>query len=126
MKIYIVTDGEYSDYRIKAVFTVKKNAERYASIHRYDFVEEWEADEVKVEGNVDVCVVYTFSIYREKFSLMECKYTNERISKVRKLPSGGAYVYVTLDEGDKDKAKKVAEDLYAQWKYEQVEKGGAE
>lgn len=33
MKIYVVTDGVYSDYHIEAVFLSKKEAELYAAVH---------------------------------------------------------------------------------------------
>ena len=44
MKIYVVTEGEYSDYCIYGVFTKEKKAERYAYLIGGS-VEEYEADE---------------------------------------------------------------------------------
>ena len=44
MKIYVVTEGEYSDYRICGVFTKEKKAERYAYLIGGN-VEEYEADD---------------------------------------------------------------------------------
>ena len=42
MKIYIVTDGTYSDYRIKEVFSVKKEAEKYQKIFNCENIETFE------------------------------------------------------------------------------------
>ena len=49
-KVYIVTSGEYSDYRIEAIFSEKETAERlvqkYNDLDRWDEwrVEEWALD----------------------------------------------------------------------------------
>lgn len=43
MIIYVVTDGEYSDYRIKAVFTEKERAEKYIKLYG-GVIEEYEAN----------------------------------------------------------------------------------
>lgn len=52
MKIYIVTSGEYSDYRIDAVFTDKSQTELYVATHYedcdYKEIEEWDSDEIKL------------------------------------------------------------------------------
>lgn len=49
--IYIVTEGSYSDYTIKAVFDDKELADKYASVYHDADVEEYdinsEADKVK-------------------------------------------------------------------------------
>ena len=51
-KVYIVTEGEYSDYRIEACFSTKKkaqeyvkNAEKIRSSYYYPYIEEWDLDE---------------------------------------------------------------------------------
>ena len=38
--VYIVTDGDYSDYRICGVFTDKKLADSFCEYHNFDQVEE--------------------------------------------------------------------------------------
>lgn len=41
-KVYVVTDGWYSDYSIKAIFSDKEVAEKYKQVHGYDNdIEEW-------------------------------------------------------------------------------------
>lgn len=66
MKIYVVTNGEYSEYHICAVFTDKKKAELYCSIREekefldnfcYMFsdeymIEEYDTDDSNIEGTV--------------------------------------------------------------------------
>jgi hypothetical protein len=42
-KIYIITEGEYSDYRICAVYSKKEQAEEFAKVER-GTVEEYELD----------------------------------------------------------------------------------
>ena len=42
--IYIVTEGCYSDYGIRAVFSEKGLAERYCTVHQNAEIEEYEMD----------------------------------------------------------------------------------
>lgn len=50
-KVYIVTEGEYSDYRIEACFSTKKKAQEYiknakqVNTRYYPDIEEWDLDE---------------------------------------------------------------------------------
>ena len=47
-KVYIVTDGSYSDYHIEAVFSSKDEAEEYKKWHRLlNYIEEYDVDSVK-------------------------------------------------------------------------------
>jgi len=51
MIVYIVTDGYYSDYSIRGVFTTKENAEKFIQAHAFDgpLIEEYEADNLNEE-----------------------------------------------------------------------------
>lgn len=51
-KVYIVTEGCYSDYQIIAAFSDKDKADRYAGIHDDAEVEEWALDEPESEWPV--------------------------------------------------------------------------
>jgi hypothetical protein len=124
MKVYIVTDGIYSDYHIEAVFTDKEKAEAFAAIHTYNNVEEWDADELLPEGKTDVYVFYRFQMCGGNPYLMDRYYTRRRFSKVVKTPFNGIEIHVTIEKKNTKKAEKIAQDMYAQWKYEQMEKGG--
>lgn len=64
MKVYVVTNGSYSAYHIEAVFTDKETAELYCITNKHDFygepeVEEWEADNIKLEGKVYRAVTFS-------------------------------------------------------------------
>jgi hypothetical protein len=47
--IYVITDGEYSDYHICAIFSEKEAAEEYQRDIGADQTEEWELDEIDVK-----------------------------------------------------------------------------
>ena len=126
MKIYIVADGDYSDYHIEAVFTEKKSAERYAAMHRHSYVSEWESDETKIEGDIDVCIIHKFGVHNGFIDLDAHYYSNKKVSGVQTNFWGDTYIYVSLDKFDEYKAEKIATDMYAQWKYEQSLKGGVQ
>ena len=48
MTVYIVTEGDYSDYHIEEVFSEREQAEKYVALHnkRYDkyLIAEYEVD----------------------------------------------------------------------------------
>ena len=59
MKVYVVTSGSYSDYRIEAIFENKEDAEALANVlSDGNGVDEWEANKQKV--------VPLWSIWMEK------------------------------------------------------------
>lgn len=55
MKVYVVTAGSYSDYRIKGIFTTKKLAIGYMKLFKeglytdFNEVEDWDLDLLKTE-----------------------------------------------------------------------------
>lgn len=55
--IYVVTDGEYSDYHICGVFSTKVKAEKYCADTREGGVEEWllDAEAGKVKRTMFMC-----------------------------------------------------------------------
>lgn len=66
-KIYVVTDGEYSDYHIEACFSTKKKAQEYIKNSKkvngkyYDpDIEEWELDSNSDIVNV-IYLTFTFT-----------------------------------------------------------------
>lgn len=50
MKVYVVTEGEYSSYHIEAIFTDEDKAWKCAMLQPYRQVEEYEVDSVDVSG----------------------------------------------------------------------------
>ena len=49
-KIYVVTAGEYSDYGICAVFSMREQAEKYCACGHGEYVEEYELDAWSADG----------------------------------------------------------------------------
>jgi len=45
MKVYIITEGEYSDYHIERVFLDRAKAEAYTNFHPFAYIEEYETDD---------------------------------------------------------------------------------
>ena len=132
MTIYIVTQGEYSDYGIKAVFTNKEQAMLYAALHNDDYyepcmIEEYDADSVKIETDKEL-----FEKWEARIDLYhELQCFDKEPGFFFKTPSdvkrsaykGGSYyvtVYLPLNSS-KEKALKVIFDTFAKWKYEQME-----
>lgn len=75
MKVYVVTSGEYSDYRINAVFTDRRKAARFAAaenlLHKYCLrrIEEFETydNNIDIESNGRRQVNYLYS-YEEFYT----------------------------------------------------------
>lgn len=61
MKVYIVTHGSYSDYRIDKVFLNKKKAERYVETARKGYdeprIEEYETHDDKDSDDEMKCII---------------------------------------------------------------------
>ena len=57
MKVYVVTSGSYSDYRIEEIFSKKKDAEALASIlSDSNGIDEWEVNKQRVMPLWTVCL----------------------------------------------------------------------
>ena len=122
MKVYIVTDGDYSDYHIEAVFTDEKTAYKYAALHNCSRIEQYDTDNVAIDGDFMPYMVYVFRLSPILgFYLWESHWDKKQLTEVRESAFDGTQIYVSLDEPNQKKAEKIAEDMYAKWKYE---KGG--
>ena len=114
-KIYIVTSGNYSDYRIDAVFTTKEKAEEYVQNNGSDYrIEVYNLDEPIVkenklwliqfnleDGRIEDAIV---SSRKKEYYCDTCKY--EPYSFVKHL---NFYVEAEF----MDKAKKIASERFA-------------
>lgn len=132
MTIYIVTQGEYSDYGIQAVFTTMEQAMQYAAWHNDDYyepciIEEYEADAVKFDSKKDIYEkwvgIFSFDSHLESLNLREGFFFDSP-SEVSFAPFNGSRYYVTIFVPlgtSEDKAKKIICDTFAKWKYEQLE-----
>ena len=113
MKVYMVTDGMYSDYRVVEIFSNLKEAEKYRAIHNYDDVEEMDV--------FDSCKQKLGETERWAFSenlglrLEEVKYENRY--DIRYFDYyGGRFqilVFIPANNYTMDEAYKIAKDYYA-------------
>lgn len=92
-KVYIVTEGDYSDYRIEACFSTKKKAQEYienakqVNHNYYPEIEEWDLD-----SNSDIVdVINVYFTFTSPFSKREHE---EQISiDIDKLVRSQVYKY---------------------------------
>jgi hypothetical protein len=135
MIIYIVTQGEYSDYGIKAVFTDKTQAMYYCALHNDDyyapcFLEEWKSDvdEIVTSKELGEKWYCDFS-FDGKFESAKKSDSYEFLSDARPevirhswgFRTGYYRVTVYVPVGTTaDKVKKIACDRLAQYRAEQM------
>lgn len=114
MTIYVATSGEYSEYHIVGVFTDKNQAELFCATHEY-YLEEYEADQVKIETNKKPKRIWCFV---SNFS----RFWTDDIITFSDIEDFSDYVKrVSLDTSiDEEKAKKIICDKYAKWKAENL------
>lgn len=114
-KIYIVTSGEYSDYRIDAVFTTKEKAEEYVQNNGSDYrIEDYELDKPIVNENKLWCISFNLEngniedanvSYRKKeYYCNTCKYVPYSFVK---------HIDFYVEAEIMDKAKKIASERFA-------------
>jgi hypothetical protein len=133
MKVYIVTEGEYSDYHIEEVFSEREQAEKYVALHnkRYDkyHIAAYEVDKVHIEGEVEMVHMYQ-ALYQRKegkwqystelIDFITSKETAESIKDeeisyfVEDFHRGSMDYSVFLKETDYDKALKIFQDHLAE------------
>ncbi len=136
MKVYIVTSGEYSDYHIDTVCLDKEQAEKLAQVITDNtcntgYVSEWDTDQFKVID--DGMKVFHIDMYlstdkrriddifisklnnsfkaltaeKNKFEFEDC--IDGFISPL---------LVMTVRAKDEEHAKKIAYDMFAEWKAE--------
>lgn len=119
MVVYVVTDGCYSYYHIKAVFTNKKQARLYCATHESEdiCIEEFDTkyNEIIAKKPVLKCWYVPISESGPYFPRLRYQYTLHKRKGVNKF-SG---LYLTLPESKtEEEARKAIYDYYAQWKAE--------
>ena len=129
MKVYVVTQGEYSDYHIEQIFTDRDKAELFCTTLNVDYyappeIEEYETDEVKIEGEFYRYVVgygtkeikydgtwkyrlYNYEIVRYKNPIKEEFEETLIDGRYRYKFTVAVNKYITLNQ-----AKKIAEDRW--------------
>lgn len=124
MKIYVVTDGNYSDYHICGVATTEETANKLKDyVNRNEFsdarIETYETDAwediLNVGGFYEVVRRDDGSLYvhREEYDIEECYKKRNHVKR-----SKWRNIYTYLVARDEDHAKKIASDLFAKYKAE--------
>ena len=126
MKVYVVTEGEYSDYHIVAIFSNRKQAElKCAASYDYSIqIEEWEVDAEVLQGETAKAyqVVYSTNTGAIIYVSDPQYIIKGSISKGQEFCFGGNHTPTTykyeVEADTEDQARKIFQDRYAKAKYE--------
>ncbi len=93
-KVYVVTSGEYSDYRIRGIFTTEEAANQYAAaVH--GSVEEWDVDTINLKVGYLYYRVYMGLHTGETYEIHQTEYQDsemeDTITKYCKREGGEAF-----------------------------------
>lgn len=119
MKVYVLTEGEYSDYHIEAVKLDKEEADRLALVHPDWEIEEFDTDDVRIPERTR----YTVRVNENGiFDIQEGEYYGIKAPVGTVVfPAGRFYGHewtaVIVDAKDACHAKKIASDLIAEARY---------
>lgn len=128
MKIYVITEGDYSDYHICAVTEDKEKAyhlkELFSGRYSYAEIEEWDTEEfsfikkdeklyevTKINEKLDVC----------QLSIELNDLRDERVTNVDIFAKGGKGLMTRVLAKDEAHALKIAADRFAK---HEAEKSG--
>ncbi len=128
-KIYIVTKGEYSDYRICGVFDNKELAEKFAEKLSNKLekarIEEWELNPAEYELKNDLSIWYVTLDYKgncvkvEKKEDWEYYYENTLPPSCITKSASGYYYYIYCFARDEKHAIKIASEKLFRFKVEE-------
>lgn len=130
MIVYVVTDGEYSDYHIEAVFTDKEQAELFCATRNLsaEDIKEYDTEEHKFETATPIYSRWHFAVEEKKgetkIFLGDVTLTTKKEDVFKKEIHHyyGCCVdaYITLEkDATMEQAEKALYHRYAKWKYEQ-------
>lgn len=123
MKVYIVTDGEYSDYMIQKVFSNREAAEEYKKWHNiYNAIEEYEVHDLpfdELDGDKVMFIRVQGTVYPEAVVDLRYDIRREMTNASRDKRSGRGlmaynragvftifnYHFVPADQWDEEKYK---------------------
>lgn len=132
MKIYIVTEGTYSDYHIDSVYTNKEQAEfRVATLELDAFmvcpqIEEYDTDKYEYEGKLVTAYEIEYNLYDGKIEdITEKKVIKGTVPKKfpnvktgdRSIRVNGATEIMKVVADSEAQAKKIFYDLFEQALY---------
>lgn len=124
MKVYVVTDGCYSDYHIEAVFTDEEQAKLYCAAHESEdiSIKEYDTEDNEIISKKPVLKCWFVPIRGYSLNLddIHWQYTLKKTKTVGYHGWYGKVVFLSLPESKtEEEAKKAISDFYAQWKAEQ-------
>lgn len=127
MTLYVVTEGEYSDYHIVGIYSTKEQAEKVkkyrSGLYEYPDIEEWELDANVPEDIDDIREYYRVTCYHERYrdDIWNCKrFTKTGKENITDCPwtlsrSGWFSIDIPCDRvKDEEHAKKIAYDKLAE------------
>lgn len=125
--VYVVTDGEYSDYGIEALFSDYSTAEKYCACHnlRCPDIEEWKIDEEDIYSKDETLMQWFFEV--DRYGKFTCYSPPKYVYKSFAINYIGCSdciyltyeVFLALDPSiTEDKARKIAADRLAIFKAE--------
>lgn len=128
MKVYVVTQGEYSDYHIVAIFSDRHQAELKCATLNDDCkeVSEWDVDAETLQGEVTKAYRISYSAYTGDIVQVDpFKYViRGSTSKSQKLyfpidsaPHYRSYMTYTVEAETENQARKIFQDKYMEAKY---------
>ena len=118
MKVYVVTEGSYSDYHIEAIFSDKLKADIHAALISGD-VAEWDVDNIEVDTNqkiIPYARVVFYPFRSNPITSINIEYTVENnivFSTCIKLKADSTYGVAILRADTEEKARKIFYDMYA-------------
>lgn len=125
MKAYVITKGEYSDYKIYAVTLDKEQAEllkaEYSDKWDEAFIEEYDTDNSWLEVSDDYKPIWNVEFWRHNNEITRCyKISHDNVRHGEICASKWLNeTHVFVEAKDEEHAKKIATDIYMKWLAEQ-------
>ena len=127
--IYVLTEGDYSDYHIVALYSTRELAEEAQKLCPYSHIEEYELDSLKIPEYPPGYTGWNVSInadtndihgsYQQDILQGHFK-PEEHYSNNSKFPSLPSLFVVNCWARDKEHAEKIALDKFHQFKAQQA------
>lgn len=125
--VYVLTEGEYSDYHIVALFSSREKAEEARALCPDSEVEEYELDALEIPEYPKGCVGWTICINANDNTInraFQCEALCNNFNPEEIYLDGGRHpsafpiFMVKCWARDKEHAEKIALDKFYQWKWE--------
>lgn len=114
--VYVVTNGVYSDYNIKGVFSTKKKAEAFKNAMQFDNVEEYELDFLSdlIKQGLKPIRIFMDSHGNVQYFYIDDDANPEDYKPVIQKIQGGYRICVTVNAKDEFHAAKIVNEMRVQ------------